>query len=208
MATIVYIDGLNVYYGGVRGTANKWLDYQALCVRLLPRDQITKIRYFTARVTPLPHDASAPARQDTYLRALETLPLVEIHYGRFVTRTKRLPLANPTPGSPRTVEVLATEEKRTDVNLAAYLLLDAFTGACDTAVVVSNDSDLAEAIDIATNAAGIKVGVVNPHPARYRSRHMAGTFFKQLRPGILSQCQLPAVVHDLAGRKIRKPATW
>lgn len=125
---------------------------------MLPRDQITKIRYFTARVTGLPHDASAATRQDTYLRALETLPLVEIHYGHIVTRTRRLPLANPTPGSPRMVEVLVTEEKRTDVNLASYLLLDAFTGACDTAVVVSNDSDLAEAIDIVTNVAGIKVG--------------------------------------------------
>lgn len=208
MATIVYIDGLNFYYGAVRGTPYKWLDYQALCARLLPRDQIAKIRYFTARVTPLPHDASAPARQGTYLRALETLPLVEIHYGHIVTRTRRLPLATPNPGSPRTVEVLATEEKRTDVNIASYLLLDAFTGACDTAVVVSNDSDLAEAIDIARNVAGIKVGVVNPHPARHRSRHMSATFFKQLRHGVLRQCQLPHVVHDAAGRAIRKPATW
>ena len=208
MATIVYIDGLNFYYGAVRGTPYKWLDYQALCARLLPRDQITKIRYFTARVTGLPHDASAATRQDTYLRALDTLALVEIHYGRIVTRTRRLPLANPTPGSPRTVEVLVTEEKRTDVNLASYLLLDAFTGACDTAVVVSNDSDLAEAIDIVTNVAGIKVGVVNPHPARYRSRHMSGTFFKQLRRGILRYCQLPSELHDDAGRAIRKPTTW
>ena len=98
-----------------------------------------------------------------------------------VTRNRRLPLAKRIPGSPRTVEVIATEEKRTDVSLASYLLLDAFTGACDTAVIVSNDSDLAEAIDIARSVAGIKVGVVNPHPARYRSRQMSGTFFKQLR---------------------------
>jgi hypothetical protein len=45
MATTVYIDGFNLYYGALRDTPYKWLDLEALCRRLLPKDNINKIRY-------------------------------------------------------------------------------------------------------------------------------------------------------------------
>ena len=138
MTTIVYVDGFNFYYGAVKGTPYKWVDLEAVCRRLLPRDDIVKIRYFTARVTERPDDPQRPVRQAAYLRALATYSLIEIHYGHFVTRPTRLPLASDTN---TIVEVLRTEEKGSDVNLATHLLLDAFKGRCDTAVVISNDSD-------------------------------------------------------------------
>lgn len=202
--TIVYIDGFNFYYGAVKDTPYKWLDFEAFCRLLLPRDNIVKIRYFTARISALPSDPQAPTRQDTYLRALATLPLVEIHYGHFATRRNRMPLAAPPH---RTVEVLRREEKGSDVNLASSLLRDAFLGECDTAVVVSNDSDLAEAVRIARHDAGIKVGVINPHPKRNRSIRLKGTFFKQVRNSVLGRAQLPAVVYDHNG-PIHKPSSW
>ena len=202
--TIVYIDGFNFYYGAVKGTPHKWLDFEAFCRLLLPRDNIIRIRYFTARISALPNDPQAPARQDTYLRALRTLPLIEIHYGHFATRSQRMPRAVPPH---RTVEVLRTEEKGSDVNLASSLLRDAFLGECDTAVVISNDSDLAEAVRIAQDDAGIKVGVVNPHPKRNRSSRLQGTFFKQVRESALARTQLPAVVYDHNG-PIHKPSSW
>ena len=204
MATIVYVDGFNFYYGAVRGTAHKWVDIEAVCRRLLPRDDIVKIRYFTARVTERPNDLQPPVRQDMYLRALATNPLIALHYGRFVTRRARLPLASDTNAI---VEVLRTEEKGSDVNLATYLLLDAFQGRCDTAVVVSNDSDLAEPVRIAREECGIPVGVINPHDPKKRSRWLKGTFFKQLRPSVIAQCQLPPALRDAEG-KIRKPEGW
>ncbi len=202
--TIVYIDGFNFYYGAVKDTPHKWLDFEAFCRLLLPRDNIVRIRYFTARISALPNDPQAPARQDTYLRALRTLPLIEIHYGHFATRPQRMPRATPPH---RTVEVLRTEEKGSDVNLASSLLRDAFLGECDTAVVISNDSDLAEAVRIAQDDAGIKVGVVNPHPKRNRSKRLRGTFFKQVRKSALARTQLPAVVYDHNG-PIHKPSSW
>lgn len=206
-ATIVYIDGFNFYYGAVKGTAYKWLDFEALCRRLLPRDRIVKIRYFTARVSSRPDDPQQPNRQETYLRALATLPLMEVHYGHFVNRTVRLPLANPRPSGRRSATVIRTEEKGSDVNLATYLLRDAFTRQCGTAVVISNDSDLAEAVHIARTDAGIRVGIVNPHSARNRSRKLQGTFFKQLRKSVLAQCQLPTELRDSEG-EFRKPQAW
>ena len=207
MATIVYIDGFNFYYGAVKGTPNKWVDLEAVCRRLLPRDDIVKIRYFTARVAERPDDPQRPVRQDMYLRALGTNPLIEIHFGHFVTRRTRLPLATRSGTGPTVVEVLRSEEKGTDVNLASHLLADAFASRCSTAVVVSNDSDLAEPVRLAREECGIAVGVINPHAAKRRSRRLKGTFFKQLRPRLLAQCQLPAFLHDDQG-VIQKPEGW
>lgn len=207
MATIVYIDGFNLYYGSVKGTPNKWLDLEALCRRLVPKDNVVKIRYFTALISARPSDPQQPARQQTYLRALGTLPLVEIHYGHYLSHTVRMRLANPPERGPKTAEVIKTEEKGSDVNLATYLLLDAFRQRCDTAVVISNDSDLAEPIRVAEQELGIKVGIVNPQKPRHRSRAMHSTFFKQLRPGVLASCQLPPTLQDPQG-VIRKPARW
>ena len=172
--TIVYVDGFNFYYGAVKGTSYKWLNLEAMCQRLLRRDQIVKIRYFTARVNDRQDDPQLASRQDTYLRALATLPLVEIHYGHFLTRAVRLQRENRRSGQSRTVKVLRTEEKGSDVNLATHLLLDAFKGRCDTAVVMSNDSDLAQAIQVTQSELSVKVGIVNPHLRKSRTRKLLG----------------------------------
>ncbi|MGI8595447.1 MAG: hypothetical protein ACR2ML_13990, partial [Solirubrobacteraceae bacterium] len=42
---------------------------------------------------------------------------------------------------------------------ASFVLLDAFKKDCDTAVVISNDSDLAEPVRLAQDEFGITVGV-------------------------------------------------
>jgi len=57
-------------------------------------------------------------------------------------------LAAPPPGGPAKVQVLNSEEKGSDVNLASYLLLDAFENDYEAAIIVSNDSDLAEPISL------------------------------------------------------------
>ncbi len=207
MPTNVYIDGFNLYYGAIKGAPSKWLDLKAMCRRLLPRDELHQIRYFTALVSARPNDPQQPQRQQAYLRALATLPSVSVHLGHYLTNTVRMPLAHPAPGGPRTVVVLKTEEKGSDVNLATYLLLDAFRNDCTTAVVISNDSDLAEPIRVAETELGVTVGVINPHPARRRSRALRSTFFKQLRPSALVAAQLPRQLSDAQG-VFQKPARW
>ena len=147
--TIAYIDGFNFYYGAVKGTPYKWLDFEASCAdTLLPRDNIVKIRYFTARVSAKPHRRTASAvanRQDppTCGRSPRNR-IIEIHYGHFVTRNVRLPLARPPAQGPRTVEVLRTEEKGIGRQLGQPTCCATRSrAAADTAVVFSNDSDLA-----------------------------------------------------------------
>jgi hypothetical protein len=121
----------------------------------------------------------------------------------------RLPVADPSAnGGNRTIEVIKTDEKRSDVNLATSLLMDAFHRESGIAVVVSNDSDLQEPIRALIQELGVPVGLVNPH------RHpchdllkLEPLFFKQVRPSALRACQLPAVLRDGQG-EIRRPDGW
>ncbi|MEV4322375.1 NYN domain-containing protein [Microbispora rosea] len=209
MITNVYVDGFNLYYGCLKGTPYKWLDLDALSRRLLPRDDIRRIRYFTARTTPRTGH-NGHIRQEIYHRALATIPHLSIHLGYFQQTITRMPLAYPQPGGPTTVEVIKTEEKGSDVNLAAHLIADAFLGDCDIAVVISNDGDLAEPIRIVRHQLGLPVGVLNPFPVTRRARaleRVPPTFFKQIRPSELRVSQFPVVVHDQHG-KITRPFGW
>lgn len=174
---------------------------------MFPRNEINRIRYFTALVDARPPNLQQPVRQQTYLRALRTTANLSVRLGTFRTRPVRMTLAHPPSGGRKTVEVLKTEEKGSDVNLASYLLLDAFHKDCDVAIVFSNDADLKEPIAIAINELGIKVGVVNPHPPASRSLDLQPTFFKQLRRGPVAASQFPASMRDAQGR-FRKPRAW
>lgn len=108
MKTIVCIDGFNLYYGSVKGIPYKWLDVSVLAQRLLPKNQIVQIKYFTALVSARPDDPDKPVRQQTFLRALRTIPNLHIFYGHFLKHVARMPLANPPPGGPKMVEVIKT----------------------------------------------------------------------------------------------------
>jgi hypothetical protein len=203
----VYVDGFNLYYGCLRGTPHKWLDLHALCCRLFPNDEIQRIRYFTALISSRPDDPQKPQRQQAYIRAIKTIPCLSVHLGHYLTRPTRMALVNPAPDGSRTVEVMKTEEKGSDVNLATYLLLDGFRGAYEAAAVISNDSDLKEPIAVVQSELRLPVGVVNPHPARHRSRALQPAFFRQIREPVLRACQLPLVLTDAVG-EIHKPKAW
>lgn len=94
MRTIVYVDGFNLYYGLLRGTRHKWLDLRALFGKLLPKNDIVLVKYFTARIVAFPGNPAAPRRQATYLRALLARPSVEIHLGHFLKSEVTMRLAD------------------------------------------------------------------------------------------------------------------
>ena len=178
--------------------------------RLFPANPINHIRYFTSRVAARPDAPNRPEQQNAYLRALSTVPGLSIHLGHFQSKEARLPVADPGPGDPRIVEVIKTQEKGSDVNLATFLLLDAFRKKSDIAVVISNDSDLKEPIRVLIQELNVPVGLVNPHPVRERIRDLLGLvplFFKQVQPRALRACQFPPVLRDAQG-EIRRPDGW
>jgi uncharacterized LabA/DUF88 family protein len=163
MKTYVYVDGFNLYYGTVKDTPYKWLSIDELCQLLLPKNQIARIKYFTARVTGRPDDPDQPVRQQMFLRALRTLPNLEIIYGHFLTNEVYMPRSDSAPGKLKYVKVIKTEEKGSDVNIATHLLSDGFSSRYQAAVIVTNDSDLLEPVRIVRNELKLVVGILNPH---------------------------------------------
>lgn len=207
LRTVVYIDGFNLYYRALKGTPYKWLDLLSLFQKVLqPHHETVKIKYFTARVSGTQGDPSQPQRQDAYLRALQHYrPEVEVFFGHFLSHTIRAPLANPGKG-PKTVEIIKTEEKGSDVNLSVHLLNDSWLQAYECAIVVSNDSDIAEAMRLVREQNGKKIGLVTPgnsHPSRQLLAH--ADFARHIRPTALQQSQLP---EQIPGTNLRKPAAW
>ena len=207
MRVNMYIDGFNLYYRALRDTPYRWLDVGKLAQLLLPRHQIGRIRYFTALVTNRPDDPNQAQRQQTYLRALETVPDLTIHYGHLLAKTKRRPLARPPRTGPRTAEILDTEEKGSDVNLASFLLLDGFDDEYELAVVVSNDSDLVLPIRMARSRLGKQVGVFDPSRRRSFELHGAASWYRPLRQGPMSASLFPDTLSDSQGT-VAKPAGW
>jgi hypothetical protein len=207
MKTFVYVDGFNLYYGAVRGTPFKWLDIGKMCRLLLPKHDIVRIKYFTARVSARPGDADQPTRQQMFLRALRTLPNLDIIYGHFLTNEVRMPLAEPLLHGPRYAAVVKTEEKGSDVNLATHLLWDGFRSLYEAAVLVTNDSDLLEPLVIVRKELKRTVGILNPHPYPSRMLLRHASFVKPIRKGVLAASQFPPQLTDAAGT-ITKPLSW
>ena len=147
MRTFVYVDGFNLYYGCLENTPFRWLDLPRLFETILEaHHDIKLVRYFTSRISSPRWDPTASQRQDIYLRALtEYRACLKVHLGTFVKRRKWRQRAGQTK-KPAKVEIEETREKGSDVNLAVHLLNDAWQGTLDCAVVVTNDSDVAEAL--------------------------------------------------------------
>jgi hypothetical protein len=99
MDVYVYIDAFNFYYGAVKKTPYKWLDFRTLIAnklsRIGPDYNIRKIKYFTAYVASPPHDPQQAIRQETYIRALEAyIEELEVILGKFRPRKYWAPFAN------------------------------------------------------------------------------------------------------------------
>lgn len=207
MRTIIYIDGLNLYYRALKDTPYKWLDLQKLSSEFIPDTyKIIEIKYFTTRVKPLPHDVDAPKRQNIYLRALRAhSACINIFYGHFTHHNVRMRKVKPPPN---TVEVIKTEEKGSDVNLAVHLLNDAWLDKYDCAVLISNDSDMAEALSqVRRHHENKIIYLINPSQIHPTSRKLLqyATHTREIRTPALKKSQLP---DSIPNTKITKPQNW
>ncbi len=180
------------------------------------------MKFFTAQVDRRFNDPQQPVRQRLYWRAIRTLPTVEIIEGHFKTRTTWLPeeasvayIENEQRAgrsieglAPTFVQVRRSEEKGTDVNIATHLVHDAHLGRFDAAVLISNDSDLAEAIRIVCSEIGRPVHIFRPsttHPnAKLQS---VATSFSNIEIRHLTTSQMRATLTDARG-SFTKPPTW
>lgn len=206
MKTNVYVDGFNLYYGAVKGTPYKWLDIRKYCELAFPKATINEVHYCTAIVKDAKWDPQQSTRQRAFIRALETTG-VEVHYGSFQSNVVSMPLAkSPRTGS-RMVQVIKTEEKGSDVALGALLVAHGYQGRYESAIVISNDSDLILPIQIVRTELHLPIGILNPHKKFAAALVKVATFQKQMRTGVLKASQFPDQLNDQHGT-ITKPASW
>lgn len=209
LRTIVYVDGFNLYYGALKKSNYKWLDLRKLFYKLLgQQNDIIEIKYFTARISSRDNDPDAPLRQSGYLKALETYaPGISIYYGHYLTNLTKAKVHNPAEGSPKIVTIIKTEEKGSDVNMALHILNDAWLDKYDCAVLVSNDSDIAEALRMVKVERNKKIGLMIPGHDRQPSKMLMKykDFMKVIRSSVLADSQLP---NPIPGTNIYKPASW
>ena len=204
--TIIYVDGFNFYYGAVRGTPHKWLDLERCFLRLRPADDIRLIWYFTALV-----DGAKGSRQQMYLRALATRPLVQVVLGKFKLKQVRCIVPSCSYLGSRIFDM--PEEKRTDVNIALRLLDDANHDRADQFIVVSGDSDLVPALEMVKAQwpkRRLIVYVPSRHPLRGAAVELrsAADRHKTFPQALLKVCQFPPVLSDGRGGAIHQPTEW
>jgi hypothetical protein len=213
----------------------KWLDLRKFIQETIDNscnwsvDEL-KIIYCTAR-RPDHLVSGQSARQDRYLRALQLASSVdEIVLGRYKKNLLRRPLGikiEKKPqifrpewplkarmddgGSPKDLHLMAQvvnfEEKGTDVNLGARLLIDHFEGRFDAAVVVTNDSDLETPVRFVRHSRPI--GLVNPTtrplagPLQIDDDAASGSWTIRPKASSVVSCQLPEKIGEIA-----RPEDW
>lgn len=215
----------------------KWIDLRRLAARYATWHdaQIHRVVYCTARVND-PSDPLQTERQDFYLKALKLHGSVDVieegYYASWATESvmtsepvgsrapktlrdtrhqltwsRGLPVRRNTEGT-LFATVRKREEKGSDVNVATHLLADVLQKRVDSAIVVSNDSDLALPIRIARDQ--VPVGLINPNVKQLAgalkgrpSDGVGGHWWRRLDPRDLLECQLP---NEVMG--ITKPSGW
>lgn len=198
---IVYIDGFNLYFGLLEKGWRKylWLDLQKLASSLLIDNQsLVHTKYFTSRIS---NPTSKQRRQSLFLDALNTLTEFSIYYGRYQAEVKTCDNCGFT--------TLVSNEKKTDVNIATEMLVDAFQNRFDTAILVSADADLTAPIVSIRKLFPDKAVIIAFPPARhsYELKNKAsGVYF--ISEEKLAQNLLPESIILKNGFELKRPEKW
>jgi len=101
------------------------------------------------------------------------------------------------------------EEKQTDVNIAIYIIKEAFEDSYDTAILVTNDTDLVPAIRMLKNTFPRKrIGVLFPIDRWSSELSQECHFWRKTKRKQLSRSQLPETVILPSGITFQRPQSW
>ena len=212
--TIVYIDGYNLYYGLLKGTPYKWLNLSMFARKLLSDEhEIVAVKYFTACTLTYPHDEAAVERQNIYLQAILTLADVKVINGFFKKNKVLMPVYEESCKKcnvPRDgfVRVMRLEEKRSDVNLAVEMMVDAAQSDVGCLVVITGDADQVGTIEAARWRFSKTVVVFNPQKSVSDHLKRAASYYKNIPRDLPARCQLPDVVPLPNGHTVHRPPAW
>ena len=214
MKVNLYIDGFNLYYGMLKGTPYKWLDLEKFADTIVASDiEVVAIKYFTARIKTFPHDPDKLLRQHYYLEVLSTLPRVQIIEGFYTKHKIKMPFyKEPCISCDKAdgmASVVRLEEKRSDVNIATEMILDAMLdNNVDAFTLVSGDSDLAGPVSAIRYKLKKPVAVYNPHGGTCDELKKFASLYRNIPQDMPSRCQLPDEIPLPDGRTIHRPAAW
>lgn len=192
----MFVDGFNLYHAikALRKDHLKWLDLRKLCNNFVPSPQfsIEKIFYFSAHATWLP---DAFIRHKAYIEALRSSGVTPV-LGKFKEKDRSCNECG--------CMWKAHEEKETDVNIALYMLDEAYRDTFDRALLVSADSDLAPAIRLIRKRFPEKVFRILTPVRRKHSWDLvkaAGgiNFAKHIKRIHIERSLFPAQIVDLSG---------
>ena len=111
------------------------------------------------------------------------------------------------PDKPKT-RVQRFEEKGSDVNLASYLLRDAYRKTVENQLVITGDSDLVTPIQFSVDS-GITVHSLIPNPKqRVDALANAASNLRFVETELLNRCQLPGIYYLSKGGSVKKPPSW
>lgn len=201
---ISYIDGYNLYHG-IREAGWRrflWLDLVALSGTLIRGGQeLVKTKYFTTRITA-PEEKRK--RQSDYIEALAAHcgNQVEMFWGHYQNESWSCRKCG--------AQEVVPHEKKTDVNIAVEMMVDAYADAFDTALLISADSDLVPPIRAIKRLFGNKRVVVafppNRHSVELRAVAHGGGF--EIGRAKLAGSQMPEIVRKSDGAELHRPAKW
>jgi len=141
---IVYVDGFNFYYGLKNDRKWKryyWLDVVSLFEKFMrPNQELIAVKYFSAR----PSNPDKNARQYAFFQANKENPKFQLILGKYLSKDiKCFNCGN----------IIHThEEKETDARIVTQIVSDAYLRNCDIAIIVSADSDMIPAVELAKSA--------------------------------------------------------
>lgn len=208
------VDGFNVYHSlhtlhHASGASVRWLDLRTLCASYLQavrngigeRVELAEVHYFSALAEHLiARKPDVVVRHQTYIRALEGSG-VKVQLSHF----KRKEVKCHHCGKMYTRH----EEKETDVALGLKLVEVFATNECQTAVLVTGDTDMIPAISAARRLfRQSKIGVAFPFLRHNRDLANHADYSFKIDQRTLLKAQFPVRITCDDGTEIVRPLGW
>lgn len=194
-----YIDGLNLYHGMKAAGLDdyRWLDVERLMDELLdPGEEVAHITYFNASAWAI----EKRERQADYLAALTAATSVTVVLGAFMEKFWHC--------SDCRVRNIRHEEKRTDVAIGARLVHDLHTMDFEIAAIVTGDSDVVAAIDVARNVRDVTIRSIFPPKRGSEDLKRVADEFRRMKKKHIEVSLLPDPCFDSDGVAIPCPDLW
>jgi uncharacterized LabA/DUF88 family protein len=161
------------------------------------QDTISGIYYFSAYATWKPHSMK---RHRMLVDALKSRG-VKVVMGKFKEKDRYCKKCGAS--------FKAKEEKQTDVNIAVYLFKEALANSYDTAIIMTNDTDLVPAIEGLKSVYPWKrVGVLFPIDRWAKELKDVSDFWRVVERKDLSKSQFPEQVLLPSDIIFTRPKSW